>query len=200
MGGYNSSRWDGYQRKDTVEHSLKIDAGKLMKGVSDTYPDRPQGIQKSIYFTGGGSISVILARHGDVGGAIIAYHLRRSGRTITRNVSMVALPVMGGALRWLFLCPSCGRRCQKLYLPCTHYTFACRHCHDLTYAARQSRIKPPRSLGAWAEAFDIEVAMEEHWNKIKPGMRRGKRWWKRWAKLEARAERLRRRMGVVDNR
>jgi hypothetical protein len=39
---------------------------------------------------------------------------------------------LGGRLRW-FLCPACGRRAAKLYLPSESPVFLCRHCHGLGY-------------------------------------------------------------------
>jgi len=53
----------------------------------------------------------------------------------------------GGRRAW-FLCPICGRRVGKVYLPCTIYIngervkkFACRNCYRLTYLQRQERGK-----------------------------------------------------------
>ena len=43
-------------------------------------------------------------------------------------------PHYGGQRYW-WLCPSCGRRCAYLY---GGKIFACRTCHDLTYASAQS--------------------------------------------------------------
>ena len=44
-------------------------------------------------------------------------------------------PQLGG-LRWWFQCPLCRRRVQKLFLPRGARRFACRHCHQLSYASR----------------------------------------------------------------
>jgi hypothetical protein len=38
----------------------------------------------------------------------------------------------GGRLRW-FLCPACGHRTAKLYLPMECPVFLCRRCHGLGY-------------------------------------------------------------------
>jgi hypothetical protein len=45
-------------------------------------------------------------------------------------------PHLGGQ-RWWFNCPSCDRRCSKLYLPPRDRIFLCRICHDLTYRSCQ---------------------------------------------------------------
>jgi hypothetical protein len=42
----------------------------------------------------------------------------------------------GGQRMWM-LCPECGRRCGKLYLPPSASSFGCRDCHDFTYTSCQ---------------------------------------------------------------
>ena len=44
----------------------------------------------------------------------------------------------GGFVHW-FLCPGCNHRARKLYLPLGEAAFLCRKCHNLGYAAQQSR-------------------------------------------------------------
>jgi hypothetical protein len=44
-----------------------------------------------------------------------------------------------GGLRWWFQCPLCRRRVQKLFLPPRASRFACRHCHNLSYATRNPK-------------------------------------------------------------
>jgi len=56
-----------------------------------------------------------------------------------QEVAIVSTPGrFGGYLRW-FLCPGCGRRVGKLYLPAGKYAFLCRHCHRLAYRAQLTR-------------------------------------------------------------
>ncbi len=43
-----------------------------------------------------------------------------------------------GFVRW-FVCPGCGNRVGKLYLPVGEAVFLCRKCHDLAYRAQQLR-------------------------------------------------------------
>jgi hypothetical protein len=51
----------------------------------------------------------------------------------TQRVEMVSTQGnLGGRLRW-FLCPACGRRAAKLYLPSESPVFLCRQCHGLGY-------------------------------------------------------------------
>lgn len=43
-----------------------------------------------------------------------------------------------GPDRWHLTCPRCGRSARKLYIPPGLDRFACRRCHDLTYASVQT--------------------------------------------------------------
>ena|SRR6476661_4900136 len=47
------------------------------------------------------------------------------------------VPTRGRGRRFCLLCPGCGRRAFKLYRPLDSPTFACRVCHDLSYASVQ---------------------------------------------------------------
>lgn len=68
------------------------------------------------------------------------------GQERSQSVPLTWTPCpYGGRRRW-FLCPRCGRRVGKVYLPTTMYwagervnVFRCRHCFDLTYEQRQCR-------------------------------------------------------------
>lgn len=63
----------------------------------------------------------------------------------TQQVEIVSTPGnLGGRLRW-FVCPGCGRRAGKLYLPKGEAIFLCRLCHRLEYrqqALREFRRAP----------------------------------------------------------
>lgn len=56
-----------------------------------------------------------------------------------REVRITSTPCRFGNQRWWFVCPGdrCGRRAGKLYLPPGENQYLCRHCHELTYEARQ---------------------------------------------------------------
>ena len=56
-----------------------------------------------------------------------------------QEVDVISTPGRyGGFLRW-FMCPGCGRRVGKLYLPVGRCAFLCRHCYNLGYQAQQIR-------------------------------------------------------------
>ena len=55
------------------------------------------------------------------------------------EIRIVPTPCRFGNQRWWFICPEkrCGRRVGTLYLPPGEIRYLCRHCHELTYEARQ---------------------------------------------------------------
>lgn len=54
-------------------------------------------------------------------------------------IIMHTTPLPWGKSRWWFGCPTCERRCSRLYLPPRCADFQCRVCHDLTYRSCQQR-------------------------------------------------------------
>jgi len=73
----------------------------------------------------------------------------RDGRKHTQEIALAFTPCRFGGRRVWFLCPSCGRRVGKVYLPCSMYNrlsqrvtgFRCRFCYGLTYEQRRERNK-----------------------------------------------------------
>ncbi len=61
------------------------------------------------------------------------------GDRYVQQIQMVSTPGNTGGLVYWFLCPGCGRRKRKLYLPTGEAVFLCRKCHDLAYRAQQLR-------------------------------------------------------------
>lgn len=75
-----------------------------------------------------------------------ALKFTRDGREWSQRIRLTWSACAFGGRRSWFLCPNCGRRVGRLYLPCTVWdrgervhTFLCRHCYKLTYLQRQSR-------------------------------------------------------------
>jgi hypothetical protein len=58
---------------------------------------------------------------------------RDEARKIDHVVSTTSSPCHYGGSRPWFLCPNCGRRAGKLYLPLGGRHFLCRRCYDLAY-------------------------------------------------------------------
>jgi len=70
----------------------------------------------------------------------------RDRRKHTQEIALTFTPCRFGGRRTWFLCPSCGRRVGKVYLPCSMYyggqrvaCFRCRFCYGLTYEQRRDR-------------------------------------------------------------
>jgi hypothetical protein len=63
-----------------------------------------------------------------------------------------------GQRMWM-LCPECGRRCGKLYLPPEASWFGCRDCHDLTY--RSSQESGTTNLVDVAVAADMGITVKQ---------------------------------------
>lgn len=70
---------------------------------------------------------------------ILTDALGREHRFSIRKVEITSTPCRFGNRRWWFICPSpaCGRRVAKLYFPPGENQYLCRHCHGLSYEARQ---------------------------------------------------------------
>jgi hypothetical protein len=84
-------------------------------------------------------VAKVLAADRDVG--VVELEIEGAG---TQQVEMVSTPGnFGGRLRW-FVCPGCGRRAGKLYLPKGETIFLCRLCHRLEY--RQQALREFRNV------------------------------------------------------
>ena len=76
---------------------------------------------------------------------LILDHRRNGGEYSVRIRLTETRCHFGGSRRWL-VCPGCGRRVGKVYLPTNLYCrgeqvqrWLCRHCHRLTYEQRRSK-------------------------------------------------------------
>lgn len=89
----------------------------------------------------------------------------------TQQVGLVSTPGnFGGRLRW-FVCPGCGRRAGKLYLPKGKTIFLCRLCHRLEYRqqalrefrrtpdSREDRSGPEKQQGARKKMLEWMAAI-----------------------------------------
>lgn len=70
----------------------------------------------------------------------------RDGLQHRQEIAFTFTPCRFGGRRPWFICPRCGRRVGKVYLPCSMYyggkrvtRFSCRFCYGLTYEQRQER-------------------------------------------------------------
>jgi hypothetical protein len=135
MGGPGSGRWN-WGKKQVVERCLTLDVRTVLQA------NLPSGV-----ICWGSDVSIGFTL-GPVTG--LGWELKLNYRvyavTIILPVWLTATRPHFGGRRWWFLCPACGRRAGKLYLPPNEQRFACRLCHGLTYKSSQTAHKGVKRL------------------------------------------------------
>ena len=163
--------WD---RKNTVESSLSIDLKRLrewgyFRGLVGGTLTWTNGWGKE------SSIGITVSTS-DFNNAFtrLNYTVTEKSNGETRDfdyrVKMVFTPCNYGGKRWWFICglsidgKYCGRRVYKLYSsPGSNY-FGCRHCHDLSYKARQEH---SRRFDFLQRFFSAEKRVEKMASTVK---------------------------------
>ena len=154
MGGYGSNRWGSYERKVCVEECLILDVNTLLVHAAGsmltcTWSFREK--EKASIRVTLGDESILLGYS--------ATHLNDESESIKDTVTLLPHPTQ--PLRRYFGCPSCQRRCEKLYLPPEQIRFKCRLCYDLSYRTRQEHRKYQSLAKLLASSSPWSV---EHWN------------------------------------
>jgi hypothetical protein len=156
MGGFGSGHWypnSKLQREDCWP--LSVD--KLYRARVLMPPAPPASVREWIW-TWGDGCRIGLQITWDHGAARLTldYTLSRKDRTdplsFEQVVPLECVTTRLGGVRWFFRCPSCGRRCGKLYHPCSRRRgtgFRCRTCHDLTYRSRVASRQRPIPEHIW---------------------------------------------------
>ena len=67
----------------------------------------------------------------------VAFSRHEASTQAGLTVSLALVPSNVGGHRWWFMCPTCDRQVQALYVQPTSRQLACRHCHNLTYRSAQ---------------------------------------------------------------
>ena len=174
MGGSGSTRWNWHTKKDTVEESLKLDIHTALRMGSTL---------GFVAWMSGGKTAGSIGVHWDRSAEQVALLFNANGQKADQRVRLTATYPFHGKPRWWFSCPLCRRRCGCLYLPPGTRCFACRHCHDLTYAARQER-------SGYIERNFPELALLEEIEKVERQLRKYKYWCAGARHLLKRLERL----------
>lgn len=126
--------------------------------------------------------------HGDDARAVIEF--TRNGRAHVQEIALTRTPCNFGGVRFWFVCPGCGRKVGKVYLPCTMYVmntnarvwwWLCRHCFGLTYEQRRERAP------YWSAIHRAE-RIEEKWLGDVASDFIGRRKGQHWATFEKRAD------------
>ena len=154
MGGYGSNRWGSYERKVCVEECLILDVNSLLVHAAGSYLT----CTWSRHERKRASIEVAVEQET----VILHYQVTKlndDSKSIDDEVRLRSHPTRLG--RRYFGCPSCSRRCEKLYLPPGQFHFKCRYCYDLTYRTRQEHRKYQSLAKVMAESSPWSV---KHWN------------------------------------
>ena len=136
MGGIGSGCWRTKPRKLTVDESLTLDIGFL---------------QRTGHLTPGHSVVVRWPLNDEYEASIgcfakdeelvlsYIFYLDGYERHIETRIPILITAAHFGGYRYWALCPfdASYRWVTKLYLPPCATSFACRRCHDLTYASSQ---------------------------------------------------------------
>lgn len=154
MGAYGSGRWHGQEKAVSVEDCFILD--------TSTFRDNWQLGQRHtsgrlIWGQSHSSASYTLARGTREAALRLTYFCdsRRNDDTI---LLVPTRPHFGGR-RWWFICPACGGRARKLFLPPSRPNFRCRRCHRLTYRSCQEshtafgELRRLQRMGLWPRIF-----------------------------------------------
>ena len=169
-------------RRMTVEECLVLDVfslardGHLASGAKGTSHWQRDGQEvASIRWWVDSSELHLSYQASGVQGPCTAYHY---------EVPLERLAAAVGKERVWFLCPNCGRRVAKLYLPPSGpQYFFCRHCHALSYESRHER------LPAWARDLQRLTRLQKEESRVDVDTPRGYRLNRRMEKLENSLER-----------
>jgi len=177
MGGYGSNRWGGwYTPKATVESSMTLSVRRIVGPIipRKVWRERINWAGIILWSRNGkpsGSCSYTLVFEHDGPVLTVSYTVTVGGTaTHERNpIKMVSTTCHYGGVRWWFACPTCKRRVGTVHLAPGARRFACRRCHDLTYAARQDRRRYGGYLGVLVSHLDRATKFEKICRKLRRG-------------------------------
>lgn len=174
MGGPNSTRWRGHQRKHLVEQCLALDLRDLgqLEILSSPSPlagrfdwkASPAGtlLGSATYWLGPlgnddtRELRLCLGEELDPSGHVQAFKLERV--------------TVGCAPRWLQLCPQCGEhRARRLFLPAKSKQFACKRCHNLIYRSVAQHDQRVDRIARRLRTGDLSLLEEHNRRGRKPG-------------------------------
>lgn len=145
MGGRRSGRWQGHDKRTTVEECLVLEIAVLVRDRLVVHGSRtsgalrwtPEGDEKPIATIGFEADAV------DPGHAWMRLHYTADRTLVDYRVQLTTTRPNFGGRRWWFLCPVVRggggppRRVAKLYLPPGQVYFGSREAHGLTYTSCQ---------------------------------------------------------------
>lgn len=152
MGGPGSMRWNGYEKKLTVERCFFLDINQLRReiywGHRMASVLKPAGMPWNIHGMNEkvGSVGFELVGVGNAGLIIhLRYSVNHGGRdqSVFETIRFKPTRLCYGGLRWWFTCPRVpdGKPCLHRIgqdLPLGGLYFGSRHCYNLTYMRSQN--------------------------------------------------------------
>ena len=164
MGGYGSTRWGWHQTKATVEQCISIDITYLYRQkIGKRAFEAQDKVFGALYWTHGSSMGYELTwTHGSPA-LLLSFGYTTEGGQQQKKVqwlSIVASECNYGSVRYWFTCPQCQQRARKVYM--RGLTFACRKCHNLTYASSQEA----HQYDSFGRRVDIDMSRLEQSFKI----------------------------------
>jgi hypothetical protein len=138
MGGFRSTRWHGYEKKDLVEDCLVLSVNDLTR--QDLFrQDRCAG---AINWSSGGSVNFRMLLKSSESERVLELSFKSQNVGISQVITFETTQLTFGKKLW-FRCPLlvdgevCLRRIGKLYLRPGGSYFGCRRCLNLTYKSSQ---------------------------------------------------------------
>lgn len=170
MGGSGSTRWEEHQLRPLADECESLDIRQIVKGIVPEY-----SLTQIIYRK---AVAQIDLRYWYMEEKVIAY------------VRLTSTSCTYGGVRWWALCPSCERRCAKLYKRVKDRHYGCQVCQGVTY--KSSRISHLFDRGTFAkipgrvvekEKFRLQLRLMTQYLRTRPGS-------KHHLKLKARLDKL----------
>jgi hypothetical protein len=128
MGGFGSTRWNGARTRRQVESCF------ILPAPSEANAPGVLQSKQGFWYWPQYSFLVFYRRASQSFTLSFTYRGAEREQRIQTEETRANL---GGVRVW-FLCPSCSRRCSKLYLPPRESSFLCRLCHCLSYESAQT--------------------------------------------------------------
>jgi len=152
MGGYGSGRWHGHIPAPTVEDSQVLTLTGFKSRIVEVLTDGGGFHMGQITWSWRGevrhTIGYRITRY-DPGAAIwLDYNLITSAtgekKSFDYPIRLSSEPRHFGGQEFYFHCPTCNRRCAKLYRAPMRDYFTCRQCARVTYTSSQESHKYDR--------------------------------------------------------
>lgn len=140
MGNYASTRWSiSHRKREIVERCLKLSVSDFVRAYGKEASER-RHIVGTIH---GGDWQIAFAMYLKEGHLVLRLNYSFTvGREKHKRSPLIEISDTAcnyGGRRYWFNCPCCTRRVVHLYM--VNGEFACRHCHNLTYASVQPEPK-----------------------------------------------------------